>query len=395
MSSSKTVSCSNSNAIETSGDVTPDSISNDSTHSDANRTSVAISNALVSDLLMESPSASHIRSHSKRRQNDVRKQCANHPNRHTISSEQLKAMMEAHKAKTSTGPTWVERGMNWWKSQKDHRQRLYLERLADEQRRKLHEADSDISRHNSMERRPSWSGSQNEDNESDHETMDIVRPSKSGVGVSVEFDLKNDGEDDDQDFWVPEVKIEPEVLKSFPFCPYILNEEQRQSIAMLGLPPSQVYSTWKRLYSLARDGDSFNTFVQLVAGHAHTLLVIKTTRDAVFGGYADSEWKVQHQGNPEFFGLGHAFLFRIDSEQKVRVYKWTGANRYTQYLDYKNSMLAFGGGGDVGAFGLCIEKDFQRGSSGTCATFENEPLCDDDNFEIVDVECYGFVTGTF
>ena len=387
--SSSTYNNSN-NTCSSSGDVTPDSMG-DSAHSEANRTSVAISNALVGEVLMDSPST------------PCRVRRSNAPNRHTISADQLKAIMEAHE---KAAPTWVERGMNWWQKQKEMRQRLYLQQLADEQRRKLHEADCDLNHYSSElhsifpatkidSGSGSGSGSHYDENDSDHDhNMDIVRPSKSGVGVSVEIDVKVD-DDMDEDFWVPEVKIEPEVLKSFPFCPYILNEQQRQSIAVLGLPPSQTYCRWKRLYSLARDGDSFDTFLQNVQGHSHTLLVIKSTRDVLFGGYADTEWKVQHQGNPEFFGSGQAFLFRIDSEQEVRIYKWTGANRYTQYIDYKNSMLAFGGGGDVGAFGLCIEKDFQRGSSGTCATFDNEPLCDDDNFEIFDVECYGFLSGTF
>ncbi|KAI2504703.1 hypothetical protein MHU86_9720 [Fragilaria crotonensis] len=359
-----------------SGDVTPDSMG-DSAHSEANRTSVAISNALVGELLMESPSPPR------------RVRRSNHPNRHVISADQLKAMLETQ---DKAGPTWVERGMNWWQKQKELRQRIYLQQLADEQRRKLHGADADYN-HNYVGE--SNSASHYDEDDSDHDHLDIVRPSKSGSGVTVELDLDNNGDDIDANFWVPEVKIEPEVLKSFPFCPYILNQQQRQSIAVLGLPPSLAYCRWKRLYSLARDGDSFDTFLQHVQGHTHTLLVIKSTRDVMFGGYADTEWKAQHQGNPEFFGSGQAFLFRIDSEQEVRVFKWTGANRYTQYLDYKNSMLAFGGGGDVGAFGLCIEKDFQRGSSGNCATFDNEPLCDDENFEIVDVECYGFLSGTF
>lgn len=391
MSSDPENSNSNSNSYSnTPGDVTPDSIGN-SEHSEANRTSVAMSNALVSDLLMESPSVPR------------RVVRSNDPNRHRISGDRLKAMLEAQQLQLSTAsgastPSWVERGMNWWQKQSERRQRLHLQQLADEQRRKIYEADfMNHGQYSSGDRDQvqSYSYSSHEGDEA--EPNDDVRPSKSGVGVSVELGIiKNDDTDNlDAHFWVPEVKIEPEVVKSFPFCPYILNQQQRQSIAVLGLPPSQAYCRWKRLYSLARDGDSFDAFLTLVEGHSHTLLVIRTTRNVIFGGYADTEWKAQHQGNPEFYGSAQAFLFRVDSDDDVHVYKWTGANRYIQYIDYKNSMLAFGGGGDVGAFGLCIEKDFQRGSSGPCATFDNEPLCDEDNFEIVDVECYGFLSGTF
>jgi hypothetical protein len=58
-------------------------------------------------------------------------------------------------------------------------------------------------------------------------------------------------------------------------------------------------------------------------------------------------------------------------------------------------MFAFGGGGDDGAFGLAVEEDFQRGSTGHCDTFDNEPLCDEENFKIVDLEIWEFLTGVF
>ena len=378
----------------TPGDETPDSIGN-SLHSEANRTSVAISNALVGELIMDSPSS---RRSLKNSHSGV--------NRHSLSSDRLRELLEDNDMNMNTGPSWVTRGFNWWQKQKEQRQHEHLQHLADEQRRKLYEADLGHNTHNLADNSTfqqltntttthhhhhhhHGGGVENDEDQELHHHPDVMRLSTSGVGVSVEFEVKEDVVDDD--FWVPEVEIEEEKVTSFKLSPYLLNQEQRQSIAVLGLPSSLAYCRWKRLYSLARDGDSFEAFLQLVQGHSHTLLVVRTTHGNLFGAYADTEWKVQHQGNPEFFGSAQAFLFRIDGNQEAQVYKWTGANRYIQFIDYKNSMLAFGGGGDVGAFGLCIEKDFQRGSSGTCATFGNEPLCQgEENFDIVDVECYGF-----
>ena len=63
--------------------------------------------------------------------------------------------------------------------------------------------------------------------------------------------------------------------------------------------------------------------------------------------------------------------------------------------DVTHKMLAFGGGGDDGAFGLCVEEDFQTGSTGPCDTFDNKPLCNQENFEIVDLEFFEFMTGQF
>ena len=194
------------------------------------------------------------------------------------------------------------------------------------------------------------------------------------------------------------VEAEPNTTK------HILTAAQRRSVALHVLPPSVRYCRWRRLYSLARDGDSFEAFLRHVAGWKRTLLVLSTSRGDVFGAYADSAWENQgHSLGATFYGSAQASLWRIQSNgsggdgdsprNKVIVYKWTGANRYIQLCDPQAKLLALGGGGDDGEFGLCVENDFQRGSTGSCETFGNEPLCDQDRFDIVDLECYGFPTG--
>ena len=77
------------------------------------------------------------------------------------------------------------------------------------------------------------------------------------------------------------------------------------------------------------------------------------------------------------------------------MYKWSGENRYIQICDATTKMIAFGGGGREGAFGLSLEHDFRIGSTGACDTFKNEPLCEQENFEVVDVEVYSFLLGQF
>ena len=58
-------------------------------------------------------------------------------------------------------------------------------------------------------------------------------------------------------------------------------------------------------------------------------------------------------------------------------------------------MIAIGGGREEGSFGLSLECNFRLGSTGACDTFKNEPLCDQENFEVVDVEVYSFLLGQF
>lgn len=63
--------------------------------------------------------------------------------------------------------------------------------------------------------------------------------------------------------------------------------------------------------------------------------------------------------------------FRIGSS--VRAFKPTFGNTYYQHAS--TEFLAFGGGED-GVFGLWIDGVFERGWTGRCETYANEPLVD-------------------
>jgi len=183
----------------------------------------------------------------------------------------------------------------------------------------------------------------------------------------------------------------------------LLTLEQMTSLTETGLPPSIAFSKWKRLYCLQRDGDSFSgSFLKKVENHEKTLLVIQTTNHEIFGAYTNSPWEGQgNSGTVNFYGSAQACLFSIDKDRLERddenygvlVYKWTGKNRYIQVCDLQHKMIALGGGGRDGEFGMCVEDDFRVGSTGPCDTFDNAPLCKQGQFEIMNVECYGFVTG--
>ena len=188
-----------------------------------------------------------------------------------------------------------------------------------------------------------------------------------------------------------QVKVEGEV-ESNTLTPYILTQEQINQIAVNVLPKTIAFCRWRRLYFLARDGDSFDSCMRTITDVQRTLMVIRTTRGAVFGGYADSPWQSRHHGNTKFYGSAQACLFSVGTDNKLNVYKWTGKNRYIQLCEVSTKLLAFGGGGDDGAFGLCVEEDFQRGSTGPCDTFDNQPLCDQEFFDIVDLEFWEFLT---
>ncbi|KAL7437282.1 hypothetical protein ACHAXH_005682 [Discostella pseudostelligera] len=258
------------------------------------------------------------------------------------------------------------------------------------------------------------------------ESDDSTQPAQNNSdGLRVVVEVKGE-EDEDDPYFVSDIKIVPETPKdeiSSPSSavPPILRPSQMKSlISSGGLPPSLTFCKWKRLYSLIRDGDSFEQFLHRVEGHDRTVLVVKTTTGCVFGGYADTRWEARHvrRHASEYYGSAQAFLFRFpnyvsskslsdeekeegenhaveievgeSNENDVIIYKWSGANRYIQLCDASRKTIAFGGGGEEGDFGLCIEDDFRRGTSGHCSTFENEALCEEGYFFVMDLEVWGF-----
>jgi hypothetical protein len=246
----------------------------------------------------------------------------------------------------------------------------------------------------------------------------------------------NTNNNEEEDEIIPPVRVTH--VDGDEDSPYILNTDQMYSIAENVLPETVTYCRWRRLYSLNRDGDSFDGCLRIIGTSKRTLMVVKTTRGEIFGGYADAPWHSrQSHATAKFYGSASSCLFsfpssslasslassssssslpsttttatttkdRYNSEQRrsssspssspIDVYRWTGKNRYIQVCDVSTKLLAFGGGGDKGAFGLCLQEDFQRGTTGHCDTFDNEPLCEEGNFDVVDVEFWEFLTGVF
>ena len=186
-------------------------------------------------------------------------------------------------------------------------------------------------------------------------------------------------------------------------CPPILTYAQMHEIYSKGLPATVQLMTWRRCYSLQRDGDCFGTMFKKSSNYQHTLIVIKTTNGEILGGYADTPWKAQKSSSVgksmTFFGGGRTFLYatnpavqRSNSEDNgISLYPWTGENGYSQICNLDSGTLGMGGGG---AFGFIVQDNFMRGSSGACKTFNNPPLTSNHggSFEIVDFEVYGFIS---
>jgi len=226
---------------------------------------------------------------------------------------------------------------------------------------------------------------------------------------SLEDTIHDDNDkDDDTTDTTPPVRVTK--VEADEASPYILSEDQMNEISKYVLPESITYCRWRRLYGLGRDGDSFDGCLRIIGTKKRTLMVVRTTKGDIFGGYADAPWHSRHDSSTaKYFGSASSCLYSFSSPRtpvsassspessSINVYRWTGKNRYIQVCDVSNKMLAFGGGGDKGAFGVCLQEDFQRGTTGHCDTFDNDPLCSNGErtFDIVDVEFWEFLTGIF
>ena len=139
---------------------------------------------------------------------------------------------------------------------------------------------------------------------------------------------------------------------------------------------------WKLLYSLQQHGASLGTMYRNVYKKSPTIIIIETTKGDVFGGFASKPWTA----STAYYGSGECFLFSTASGKFID-YQWSMAN--SMFMFSNEESLAMGGGG---GFGLYVNSDMSTGCSKSCSTFNNAPLASDEEFDVVSVEIWGFVT---
>lgn len=194
----------------------------------------------------------------------------------------------------------------------------------------------------------------------------------------------------------PTVVIEPpDDPSELVFAPRIISEKVLQQVMKEALPNNlQMFTTWKRIFSISLHGDSIATLLDRCKSFRYTLLVVKTADDHILGGFASEPWGARaNVTNRTYYGNGASFLFSNFPDQpdgRLSFYKWVGANDYCQICDVCTGRLALGGGGN---FGLIIDSNFLKGSTGPCATFDNPSLVPgfDGSFDIDEFEVYGIV----
>ncbi|KAL6639142.1 hypothetical protein ACP70R_022872 [Stipagrostis hirtigluma subsp. patula] len=140
---------------------------------------------------------------------------------------------------------------------------------------------------------------------------------------------------------------------------------------------------WVLLYSTWKHGISLRTLLRRSENiQGPCLLIVGDMQGAVFGGLLTSPLRPTEKR--KYQGTNQTFVFTTIYGEP-RLFRPTGANRY-YYLCLKDA-LAFGGGGN---FALSIDEDLLHGSSGSCETFGNSCLAHSPEFELKNVELWGF-----
>ncbi|KAK4266210.1 hypothetical protein QN277_027165 [Acacia crassicarpa] len=140
---------------------------------------------------------------------------------------------------------------------------------------------------------------------------------------------------------------------------------------------------WVLLYSTLKHGISLRTLIRKSAElPGPGLLIVGDKQGAVFGGLL--ECPLKPTAKRKYQGTSQSFVFTTIYGEP-RLFRPTGANRY--YYTCMTDLLALGGGGN---FALRVDEDLLTGSSGPCDTFGNSCLAHSAEFELKNVEFWGF-----
>ncbi|KAA8527808.1 hypothetical protein F0562_035323 [Nyssa sinensis] len=140
---------------------------------------------------------------------------------------------------------------------------------------------------------------------------------------------------------------------------------------------------WVLLYGTIKHGISLGTLIRKSADlSGPCLLIVGDMQGAVFGGLIECPLKPTKKR--KYQGTSQTFVFTT-IYGAPRIFRPTGANRY--FYMCLNDLLALGGGGN---FALCLDGELLTGTSGPCETFGNLCLAHSQEFELKNVELWGF-----
>ncbi|XP_050373786.1 uncharacterized protein LOC126791380 isoform X2 [Argentina anserina] len=227
--------------------------------------------------------------------------------------------------------------------------------------------------------------------DSKYETLDTFEDCRSsGENRETENDRENDddhasmGSTSGSEVF-EQATLQPSVEKQLSYLvdDSVFISSDLHEFLLSSLPNIVKGCQWVLLYSTAKHGISLRTLIRKSAEvSGPCLLIVGDTQGAVFGGLLEAPLKPT--AKRKYQGTNQAFVFTTIYGQP-RLFRPTGANRY--YYMCLNDLLAFGGGGN---FAICLDGDLLSGTSGPCETFGNLCLAHKPDFELKNVELWGF-----
>lgn len=173
----------------------------------------------------------------------------------------------------------------------------------------------------------------------------------------------------------------------------VLSDAQFARIVGDGVPIRYHGAEMHLLYSTNEHGMSLRTLFSKVQTAAPTLIAIRDTRGRAFGCYAAHAWK---SSATRYYGSGETFVYGVEGEEGVGVFKWSRANSFFQFTSA--TFLAVGGGSGS-HFALWVDEDLLMGTTFACSTFGSPPLTDwkgkgdgtsTTEFKVLCLEVWGF-----
>ncbi|KAI3451149.1 hypothetical protein Pfo_007814 [Paulownia fortunei] len=166
--------------------------------------------------------------------------------------------------------------------------------------------------------------------------------------------------------------------------PSLLLSEKTRSVLYAALPVIVQGQKWMLLYSTWRHGISLSTlYRRSMIWPGPSLLVVGDRNGAVFGGLVEAPLRPTNKRR--YQGSNNSFVFTNISGHPL-IFRPTGMNRYFTLCSME--YLAMGGGGH---FALYLDGDLLSGSSSSSETYGNPCLARSEDFEVKEVELWGFV----
>ncbi|TYK14841.1 oxidation resistance protein 1 [Cucumis melo var. makuwa] len=166
--------------------------------------------------------------------------------------------------------------------------------------------------------------------------------------------------------------------------PSVLLSEKTRTVLYASLPALVQGRKWLLLYSTWRHGTSLSTlYRRSMLWSGFSLLVVGDRKGAVFGGLVEAPLKPTSK--KKYQGTNNTFVFTSIPGHPV-IYRPTGENYY--FTLCSPDFLAIGGGSH---FALYLDNDLLNGSSSTSETYGNPCLANTEEFEVKEVELWGFV----